>query len=212
MKIRPAAALDELECHLRDEVETQINAGSSERAAFEIGTAKLGETDALRLEFEKIGPASAGCRRLRDAFLVLAGIPNPEIQLEMNTLNSSLTTEPRWATYTKAAAFLSPSMVLWTFSVIWLFPKLQQICKEAGVAMPSVFGMTSFIAENTLLMVVGTFLLLVLLEWRPSVWSRYRRASIGGAVFVLNTAVLVLITIMVVLALVAAPGLMHSGR
>lgn len=212
IKIRPASALDELETHLRDEVEAQINAGNSIPAAFESAAAKLGQAEALTFEFEKIGRARGAFGRIQEAFFVLAGISNSEVQLEMNTLSSKLTTEPRWATYTKAAAFLSPSIVLWTFSVIWLFPKLQQICKQAGVAMPSVFGMTSFIAENTLLIVAATLLLLALLEWRSSTWARYRRASIGGAVFAFNTAVLVLITLMVVLALLAAPGLMHSGN
>jgi len=60
--------LDELESHLREEVEQQIRLGSSEERAFEIALQRMGRTDALQTEFQKIGRvASALWRKLRAA-------------------------------------------------------------------------------------------------------------------------------------------------
>lgn len=211
MKIGSVEALDELECHLRDDIDEQIAAGTPERDAFNTAVANLGGADLLNLEFCKIAGCHAGDKRLKHVLLTFAGIPHSHLETDMNTLTSNQTSEPRWATYMKAAAFVSPSIILWTFSVMWLFPKLQQICKVAAVPMPSVYRTTAFIADNTLFVCAAILLLLVSLEWRWPHWPKYRRATLGSAVFALNTGVLVLITLMVVLALLAAPALMQHG-
>jgi hypothetical protein len=66
--INSPEVLDELESHLRDEVEQQMRSGSSEEVAFEIALRRIGQTDALRTEFQKIGRmASALRRKLRGA-------------------------------------------------------------------------------------------------------------------------------------------------
>ena len=95
---------------------------------------------------------------------------------------------------------------------MFLFPKLQQICRDAGVAIPAVYQVTLFLREYFVFIGGGIMLALVLLERRSSRWPRYRRAAIGVGVFLLNTAVLVLITLMFILALLAAPALLHAAK
>ena len=213
--VSSAEALDELEGHLRDDVEAQMAGGGDDvsmQSAFESSVARLGQADALRMEFAKVGGVSASRERIKRAFFTLAGIPNSYLNTDMNTPTSSISTEPRWATYTKAAVFLAPAISLWTLSVLFLIPKLHLICADVGMALPSVYQATGFVADHLTVIIAAVILLLVALERSWSRWPQYRRMSMGGTVFVLNAAVLMLITHMVVLALLAAPVLMQHGR
>jgi len=51
------------------------------------------------------------------------------------------------------------------------------------------------------------FALLMLLEWRSGRWPRYRRATVGIGVFLLNSLILIAFFMMFLAAIVAAPGL-----
>jgi Clp amino terminal domain, pathogenicity island component len=53
--IRSPRLLDELESHLRDDMEQQILSGSDPQQAFEAAVQKIGRADALKCEFEKVG-------------------------------------------------------------------------------------------------------------------------------------------------------------
>jgi len=61
--IRTPEVLDELESHLRDEVEQQIRLGSGEERAFEIALQRMGRTEVLQTEFQKIGRVASALRR-----------------------------------------------------------------------------------------------------------------------------------------------------
>src|SRR5258707_11338846 len=52
--IKTPVPLDELESHLRDEVEEQTRSGANEQAAFEIAVQRLGQARALKVEFKKV--------------------------------------------------------------------------------------------------------------------------------------------------------------
>jgi len=51
--IKTSAVLDELESHLREDVERQMRSGASEQEAFEAGVKKIGPAGALKREFRK---------------------------------------------------------------------------------------------------------------------------------------------------------------
>jgi hypothetical protein len=56
-------------------------------------------------------------------------------------------------------------------------------------------------------------LLLVVLEWRSrSIWPRYRRAFLGFTVFILNSAVLLLLWVMLLTSLMAAASLFQANK
>jgi hypothetical protein len=195
--------LDELESHLRDDIDAQIAAGMGEQQAFATSAARLGQADMLKKEFDKVGGTVR--RRIKTAWLTLAGIPHFHQTSSMNLMNSPSHLEPRWATYTKAALFLSPALFLWTIAALFLMPKLQVICREAGVALPWVSQVTNSLSNNVLLVTVAVLLPLVVLEWRWNRWPQFRRVTLGSAVFVLNATVMALLTLMLIFALVAAP-------
>src|SRR5437870_4050938 len=53
--IKTAEVLDELESHLRADVEQQVRLGESEQQAFEAAVQRIGQTSVLKAEFEKVG-------------------------------------------------------------------------------------------------------------------------------------------------------------
>src|SRR6185436_10685036 len=55
--------LDELESHLREEVERQIRSGASEPEAFTAADGRVGHATALKIEFEKASETMDTLRR-----------------------------------------------------------------------------------------------------------------------------------------------------
>ncbi len=70
--IRDPKILDELESHLRDDVDSQVRSGSSVEQAFQTATRRMGQAALLRREFEK--EAKAKRVRLRKQLLCLFGL------------------------------------------------------------------------------------------------------------------------------------------
>jgi len=203
--------LDELEAHLRDDVDAQTEAGLAGEAAFAASVAHLGQVDVLQSEYARCEAPGHG--RLWEAFLLLAEIPAPQPAMNMNPANPKLSIEPRWTTYTKAAVFLAPAAIFWTFALLFLYPKLNVICQSTGLAMPRAYGLVSFLADHSLAFCGLGIALLALLEWRWNGWQKYRRVSLKGTVLLLNTAVFAIFALMLILALVAAPMMVsHAAR
>ncbi len=216
--IKTPVPLEELESHLRDDVEQQVRAGLSLQQAFETAIPRIGQAAVLEREFEKVGGLRSTRARAKQALFTLAGIPNHYLATPMNTSHTNL--EPRWATYLKAATFLAPAVCIWTLAVVFVVPKLQQICVDADLqADTAVWNLTH---SNITMMVlfrehgVGiiglTILALAVLEWRAQGWPRYRRAAVGIGIFLLNSVVLVSIFIMILTATIAAASVLHHTR
>ena len=129
----------------------------------------------------------------------------------MNALPSNLNLESWWRTYLKAAAFLLPPVAIWAISCVFVFPKLKTLWRDTGFmdsTMLGFIGASDFFMRHGTLICVGVFALLGVLEWRKGVWPRYRRASVGTLVFILNGAVLILIFAMLCSAVMVAAGLL----
>jgi hypothetical protein len=216
--LKCAGVLDELEAHLRDDLEQRTRAGLAQGEAFAAATRAMGDAEALQSEFEK-ATGEKRRSRIRNAVLILAGT-NPQMKANpMNEPKSNNGLEPGWATYGKGAVFLTPAVSLWAFSAVFLFPKVQQICRDAG--LPDSGGenvrLTASLMRGSyhllaygIWIVVAVIATLALLEWRSHGWPRYRRAAVGTTVFLLNSAVLLLITVTLTMALLAAPALSYA--
>jgi hypothetical protein len=72
--IKTAEALDELENHLREDVEQQMRAGMDAEAAFEGAIQRIGQAGALSREFAKVGKTRQR-RNLKNILLRLLGVP-----------------------------------------------------------------------------------------------------------------------------------------
>jgi hypothetical protein len=210
--IKSPHVLDELESHLREDLERRERAGLTPELAFENSAQQIGAAELLKPEFRKIGRISAWSEYVKHFIQTLAGIPNPTFVTTMNTMESHSHLEPRWATYLKSATFVLPAVCLWTFSTIFLFPKLNEICQHAGVRIPGVYGLMLFLSQYSLILLGAFAVMIGLLEWRSERWSRYRRVTFGVGVFVVNSIAILLITGMVVLALISASQLLQGAK
>jgi hypothetical protein len=209
--VKCSETLDELENHLREDLDEQVRSGTDIKHAFESARTRLGETNLLRLEFGKIKYAKA-LLQLKNGLLSLLGMRNYHLITNMNTFTPISKAEPKWATYIKAGTFLAPSLILWSFSCVFLMPKLRQICGNAGFALPTVLQAMIFATSHAVLISIGLVLSFLLLKWRSAGWSKYRRAVIGSGVFLINAFVLLVITMMVFSALIAAPAMAHAAK
>jgi hypothetical protein len=221
--IKTPVPLDELEAHLRDDIERQTKSGRTEAEAFDSAVGEMGQAGALKCEFKKAGGTLH--ERAKQALLALAGIPDPQLAINMNMPNSDLNLEPRWATYLKASAFLMPTACAWLFSAIFLLPKVQEISLAAGSTVyhfskaPAIFQAAALIGQIMVFLTAHCFsaggtvvLAIILLEWSSNGWSRYRRAFVGTGIFLFNFAVLLSITLIVVSAIIGTAALMHHPK
>jgi hypothetical protein len=71
--IRFPTPLDELECHLREEIEHQVHSGVNTQQAFEAAVQRIGQASALKTEFGKLGVA-AERKQMRRNIMILGGV------------------------------------------------------------------------------------------------------------------------------------------
>jgi len=202
--LKSPAVLDELESHLREDVERRVQSGANVAQAFGTAVGQLGRPANLREEFSKISETDEAFGRVRHFLLTLAGIQTPTLATNMNTSFPNANLEPRWATYLKSAGFMLPAMTVWMLMVVFVVPKLREICGNAGLTLPGVYNFVFFLMQHWLLIGGAAVAGLIFLEWRSDRWPRYRRVAFGVSVFILNASVLTLIFSMVIYAVIAA--------
>jgi hypothetical protein len=135
----------------------------------------------------------------------------------MNLLVPDTGIEPRWRTYFRGAAFSMPALIVLAFSSVYLLPKLETLWRDASMGASFSIASTAITSVNVAYLVTQHFMVIaitviaavVLLEWRSIRWPRYRKATVGVAAFLTNTAILIFITLMFMTALMAAPALLQ---
>jgi hypothetical protein len=211
--------LEELENHLREDVEGQVLAGTNAQQAFENSVGQLGQPSTLKKEFTKTKETIQ--ERTKKWLFALAGIPNRQLITNMNITNSNI--ESRWATYARAGAFIFPAAFLWLFTCVFVLPKVNEICQAAGATVfanaPAVFTASAkvgqamiFLTHHGFFISIAAILGLVLLERYVQSWPRYRRLAVSLGVFLLNAAVLLSLVLMLVWVAVAASYWVHHGH
>lgn len=203
--IRSNDRLDELESHLRDMLEGQSQSGQSGPEAFRTAASQIGRAELLKSEYAKV--RQPWFERMKQFFFTFAGIPNFQLAINMNMNTPSQNLEPRWAAYTRAAAFLAPALLVWTAFCIVVLPKLHQICNAAGVAfwrpVATAVAISEFVGANVVIIGILVLGAILWLEWRSTHWARFRRIVFGVTAFVLNFMVLILLAAFTILAVVA---------
>jgi hypothetical protein len=130
----------------------------------------------------------------------------------MSQTSPNTVIEPRWLTYAKALVFASPAAMAWGFACICLVPKAQEISRGAGLN-PLVFGWfwpaTFFLVYWGRSILVAGILMLLTLEFVAPWWRSRRKLAVGASVWLANVAVLFGLTMLLIIVLMAAPGLAH---
>jgi hypothetical protein len=161
--------------------------------------------------------------RLKKLLFSLIQIPNLQPITNMNTPDSN--SEARWATYARAGAFVFPALFLWLFTVVFVLPKVNELCQAAGTTVfnfantPLVFRASAFVGQvmilltNHGLLICGAVILACfLLERYFQSWPRYRRFALGLGAYLFNGVVLLSLTMMIISIILVAPYLMHHAR
>jgi hypothetical protein len=120
--------------------------------------------------------------------------------------------ELRWlrtTTYLKAGSFLAPPLLIWTAITIWVTPKVKQICADADAPPFAAFKVMDFVQENAITLTSAAVAVILLLEWKSAFWRRWRKYAVGTAAFLINTAVIVGMASLLLIAAMAAPMLVN---
>lgn len=128
----------------------------------------------------------------------------------MNATQSHPNTESWLRTYSKAAVFLLPAIIVWSFTSVFVFPKVEVISRDAGLPPFALNIAAAFLREHSADLSLALLASLVFLEWRSTRWPRYRGVFAGAAVFLMNGLVLVLLAGMLVSMVLAAPALLRA--
>jgi len=121
-----------------------------------------------------------------------------------------LNRERGWWTYLKAVLFLVPPVGAWAMLQVFCIPKLKQICADAGLFPGQILFQTAdFVMEHGFFLLAITVLVIGSLELASSKWREYRRMILGVFIFVVNSAAIVSISGMLIVALMVAPALLR---
>jgi len=210
--IKTPVPLEELESHLREDVEEQVRSGVTAQQAFETTVRQIGRGDALRTEFARAGETFY--EQLKRSFCAFAGISDYQLATNMNTSNSNL--EPGWATYLKNAALVLPAFFLWIGSMVLIVPKLKEICFASDTALPQwlliVLSLTDLVRIHLIWILIALLASIIWLEWRSGWWPRYRRMVFGILAYLLNFTALILLSLLAVAAVLAGANLLSHAR
>jgi len=208
--IKTPVPLEELESHLREEIEREIKSGQSEQLAFGLAGRQIGETHILKNEFAMAGETIN--ELLKRLLCALAGIPNYQLATNMNTSNSN--PERGWVTYLKSAVWIFPALFVWMGCCVFVVPKLKELSSISKTELPQLIQFELAVADvikmNFLLGALMFLTVLVLLEWRWCGWSRYRRLFFGIAGFFLNFSALFVLASLLVYAVIVASRLVQT--
>ena len=120
--IKTPVPLEELESHLREDVENQMPPGLSAQQAFETTVRQIGQGDVLKNEFAKVGGTKEMQKRVKHAVLALAGVPHQHLDTNMNVLMLVLTLlewrVSQWPRYRRAvfgilAVYVNVTVLAW---------------------------------------------------------------------------------------------------
>jgi hypothetical protein len=135
--VKPRAVLDELESHLREEIQARVSAGDSDYVAFETAAARIGSAGALRTEFNKISGAVSSPVLISASLWIGAVILTLVVisgRLVSGRMGLLLFTHVLAVTAGYLAAFLSGSLAAYYICCRWagrLTPASQQSLSRA---------------------------------------------------------------------------------
>jgi hypothetical protein len=132
--IKTPVPLEELESHLRDDVEQQVRSGSSAQQAFEIAVGRIGQAKSLRMEFKKVGTMDKAQQRKRAGlmFAVILGLYSLVVAWILS--KNDLTLNERLSGFASLATMLASIFVIWRI-VPRFFPVIANKTFQSALGM-----------------------------------------------------------------------------
>lgn len=121
-----------------------------------------------------------------------------------------MNTTSRLAAYLQSAAVLVPAVLVSLFAAIFIIPKLEQLWANVGASLPaggaSVLYAAHLLRDDGWILLAAVILVFAFLEFRSSVWPRYRWATLLCTTALINGAVLAGLAMISILLVLAAPA------
>jgi hypothetical protein len=150
--IKTPEPLEELEIHLREEIELQIKSGSTGQRAFEIAAGKIGQANPLMQEFKKINGLDKAQLRRRAGFAFAAILCFYSFIFARLLIKNDLTSNER------LLGFASVATTLLTVYVVWqIMPRFFPIVTNKAVQ--SVIGIIGGISGMGWIIAFACFVL-----------------------------------------------------
>ena len=111
--IKTPVPLEELEIHLREEIELQMKSGFTEQKAFEIAAWKIGQANPLKREFKKINGTDKAQLRKRAGFAFAAILGFYSLIFVRLLIKNDLTSSERLLGLASVATTLLAVYVVW---------------------------------------------------------------------------------------------------
>jgi cytochrome b subunit of formate dehydrogenase len=159
--IKTPAPLEELESHLREEIQRQMKSGLDVRAAFNLAAQNIGGANALRQEFGKIGEVMSA--RQRKFNIIVCGVAAVLIGLTgVMLLFPSFGKSPDLSFHELlpvSGAFISAALILWSWRFSYIcFPPLSARTRMIVAFLCIVLsGVCGVLLLNFTLMSANTF-------------------------------------------------------
>lgn len=144
--IQSPAPLDELESHLRDEIDRQLKSGLGNAAAFQAAVQHIGQARALEKEFKKVG---RGRRILRATLLIIGWLTFSAI-LFWSVLSLALHWNFfNWSPRIDLEAIIELSVLAASLAVIYFLARLTRGRVSRVVSLLFCVAMFSFALANS---------------------------------------------------------------
>jgi hypothetical protein len=111
--IKTPVPLEELESHLREEIERQTKLGVDEQLAFEMATTQIGQAGSLRTEFKKAGNADKAQQRKRAGFIFAALLVFYSLVITCILSGEDFTFDERLSGFASLAAMFASVFISW---------------------------------------------------------------------------------------------------
>lgn len=151
--IQTPVPLEELENHLREDIEQQAKSGLSEQEAFEMAVGKIGQANPLKEEFQKINRQDKARRQRRVGGIFFAGILVFYSSMMTYAMSKNdLSGNERLSGFASLATMLALVFAVWQI-LPRFFPML------AGKTVPSAIGLIGGISGAGWFLVFAYFIL-----------------------------------------------------
>jgi hypothetical protein len=150
--IKSPVPLDELELHLRDDIERQMKSGRSKAEAFEISVGGIGPAGPLRAEFEKDGHLGKARQRKWAGIVFAAILGLYFLAVACVLFKNNLTFDERLSGFASVATMLVSAFIAWKIAPRF-FPVLANYAVQSAIGIiGSISGMGWFLAFACLIL------------------------------------------------------------
>ncbi len=143
--IKTPVPLEELESHLRDDIDQQVRSGSSAQQAFEIAVGRIGQANSLKIEFKKIDNLDKVRQRKRAGLIFAAILGLYSLAVAWILSTHDLTFDERISGFASLVTMLGAVAVIWQL-IPRLFPVITNRSAQSAVGIiGGISGMIWFL-------------------------------------------------------------------